>query len=49
MAELQVEEAKRVKAGDILAVITSDDTQLDYQVILEGEPIDPLNVIDAKG
>lgn len=49
MAELQVEEDAQVKAGEILALITSDDTQLDYQVIFEGEPIDPLNVIDAKG
>ncbi len=49
MAELQLEENTQVKAGDILAVITSDNTQLDYQVIFEGEPIDPLNVIDAKG
>lgn len=49
MAELRLEENTQVKAGDILAVITSDNTQLDYQVIYEGAPIDPLNVIDAKG
>lgn len=49
MAELQLEENAQVKAGDILAIITSDNTQLDYQVIFEGSPIDPLNVIDAKG
>jgi len=49
MAELRSEENSQVKAGDILAVVTSDNTQLDYQVILEGELIDPLNVIDAKG
>ena len=49
MAELRLEENTRVKAGDILAVITFDNTQLDYQVVFEDEPIDPLNVIDAKG
>lgn len=39
----------QVEAGDTLFEITVDDTQLDYQIIFEGEPIDPLTVIEAKG
>lgn len=48
-AEVNVEQGAEVQAGDILLTITSDDCQLDYQVLLNGEPIDPLSVIDAKG
>ncbi len=48
-AEINVEEGAQVEAGTILMTITSDDTQLDYQVLLNGETIDPLSVIDAKG
>ena len=44
-----MEEGAQVEAGTILMTITSDDTQLDYQVLLNGETIDPLSVIDAKG
>lgn len=48
-AELSVEEGATVHAGDILLTITTDETQLDYQVIYEDAPIDPLSVIDARG
>lgn len=48
-AEINVEQGAEVQAGDILLTITSDDCQLDYQVLLNDEPIDPLSVIDAKG
>ncbi len=47
--EVNTEEGVQVEAGDILMTITSDDCQLDYQVLLNDEPIDPLSVIDAKG
>lgn len=48
-AEVNVEQGAEVQAGDILLTITSDDCQLDYQVLLNDEPIDPLSIIDAKG
>lgn len=48
-AEVNVEQGAEVQAGDILLTITSDDCQLDYQVLLNDEPVDPLSVIDAKG
>lgn len=48
-AEISVEEGSAVQAGDILLTITTDETQLDYQVIYEDAPIDPLSVIDARG
>lgn len=48
-AEVQASAGAQVDAGDTLFVITVDDTQLDYQIIFEGEPIDPLTVIEAKG
>ncbi|NBK92789.1 hypothetical protein D5278_12525 [bacterium 1XD21-13] len=47
--EVNTEEGAQVDAGDTLMTITSDDCQLDYQVLLNEEPIDPLSVIDAKG
>ena len=47
--EVNTEEGAQVEAGDTLMTITSDDCQLDYQVLLNDEPIDPLSVIDAKG
>lgn len=47
--EVNTEEGAQVKAGDILLTITSDDCQLDYQVLLNDDPIDPLSIIDAKG
>ncbi len=43
------EEGAQVKGGDTLLDVTIDNTQLDYQVFLDGTPIDPLIVLDAKG
>lgn len=48
-AEVAASMGAQVEAGDTLFMITVDDTQLDYQIIFEGEPIDPLTVIEAKG
>ncbi|MCM1121899.1 MAG: peptidoglycan DD-metalloendopeptidase family protein [Eubacterium sp.] len=42
-------EGDQVQIGDTLAVIGAQNEQLDYQVILEDEPIDPLIVFEAKG
>lgn len=47
--DLRVEESSQVQIGDILAAISTENTQLDYQVLWEGEPIDPLIVLEAKG
>lgn len=47
--DLQVEESSQVQIGDILATVSAENTQLDYQVLWEGEPIDPLIVLEAKG
>lgn len=48
-ARLETQEGAEVLAGDTLLIITTDETQLDYQVIFDGAPIDPLTVIEAKG
>lgn len=48
-ADKNTEIGAQVSAGDTIITITADNTQLDYQVIFEGEAIDPFNVIDAKG
>lgn len=48
-ADVSATEGAQVEAGDTLFTITVDDTQLDYQITFEGEPIDPLTVIEAKG
>lgn len=48
-AEQSVEEGTQVQAGDTLLTITTDETQVDYQIIYQEEPVDPLSVIDAKG
>lgn len=47
--EVMTSVGAQVEAGDNLFMIKEDDTQLDYQIIFEGEPIDPLTVIEAKG
>ena len=47
--DLQIEEGSQVQIGDSIAAISSENTQLDYQVLWEGEPIDPLIVLEAKG
>ena len=46
---LKTQEGAQVLAGDTLLTITTNETQLDYQVILNNEPVDPLTVIEAKG
>lgn len=43
------EEGSSVKIGDTLVTIETDTAQLDYQVLLNNQPIDPLMVLDAKG
>lgn len=43
------EEGAQVRAGDALTTLGAQNVQLDYQVIYEGEPIDPLIVFEAKG
>lgn len=48
-AEVKTEEGAGVEMGAVLFTITTDETQLDYQVIYQEEPIDPLSVIDARG
>lgn len=48
-AQMELTEGTQVQSGDILFTITTDDTQLDYQIILNGELIDPLTIIEAKG
>lgn len=48
-AELRAEEGAQVFTGDILVNINTNNTQLDYQIIYENEPIDPLTIIEADG
>lgn len=48
-AELKVQEGEQVEAGAELLAISLENTQLDYQVFLNDEPIDPITIIDAKG
>ncbi len=48
-AEKKVEEGAAVQTGDVLITINTNDTGLDYQIILDDQPIDPLTVIDAEG
>lgn len=48
-AEILATQGAWMEAGDTLFTITIDDTQLDYQITFEGNPIDPLTVIEAKG
>ena len=43
-----LEEGSQVQIGDNLVAL-SIDTQLDYQVTYEEQPIDPLIVLEAKG
>lgn len=42
-------EGDQVKIGDVLAEINAQNEQLDYQVIFEEKPIDPLIVFEAQG
>ena len=48
-AEPLREEGSRVQAGTALASVNQNNIQLDYQVIYEDNPIDPMIVIEAKG
>lgn len=48
-AESLQAEGAQVQAGDTLVTLGANNIQLDYQVIHEGEPIDPLDVFEAKG
>ena len=48
-AESGLEQDTQIQAGDTLFTIITDNTQLDYQVLLNGEPVDPLSVFEAKG
>ncbi|MDE5598643.1 MAG: M23 family metallopeptidase [Lachnospiraceae bacterium] len=48
-ADVQATKGAQVEAGDTLFTITVDNSQLDYQILFEGEPIDPLTVIEAQG
>lgn len=49
IAEAVHAEGDQVKIGDVLAEINEQNEQLDYQVIFEEEPIDPLIVFEAQG
>ncbi len=48
-ADQSAEEGAQVQAGDTLLTITTDETQVDYQIIYQEAPVDQLSVIDAKG
>lgn len=48
-AELKAAEGTTVHVGDILLSINVDNTLIDYQIIYNGAPIDPLTLINAKG
>ena len=48
-ADVQATKGAQVEAGDTLFTITVDESQLDYQILFDGEPIDPLTVIEAQG
>ena len=48
-AELKAAEGTQVRVGDILLSINIDNTQIDYQIIYNGDPIDPFTLIDAVG
>ena len=48
-AEPLQEKGAQVQAGTALVLIDTNNVQLDYQVIYEEKPIDPLIVFEAKG
>ncbi len=43
------EEGAHVQSGTALVTVGANNTQLDYQVLYEEKPIDPLIVFEAKG
>lgn len=46
---LNIAKGAQVEVGDKLFEASADNIQLYYQISYEGNPIDPLNVIEAKG
>ena len=48
-AEPLLEAGERVRAGTALVSVDIQNEQLDYQVIYDEEPIDPMDVFEAKG
>lgn len=48
-ADVKVEMGQQVQSRDTLMVISGNGTQFDYQVIYNGQMIDPLLVLEAKG
>ena len=48
-AELKAAEGTQILAGDILLSINMDNTQIDFQIIYNGAPVDPFTLIDAEG
>lgn len=48
-AEPLLEAGEQVQAGTALVSVDTENTQLDYQVIYDEQPIDPMDVFEAKG
>lgn len=48
-ADIRTKPGKKVKEGDVLFTITRDETMVDYQVLINETPLDPLTILDAKG
>lgn len=48
-AEPLLPEGSHVQSGDALIAVGAGNTQLDYQVVFQEKPIDPLIVFEAKG
>ena len=48
-ADIRTTPGKKVKEGEVLFTITRDETMVDYQVLFNETPIDPLTILDAKG
>lgn len=48
-AEALQEEGAQVRSGAAIAAVSVHNAQVDYQVIFEGQAIDPLIVFEAKG
>ncbi len=48
-AQLKVMEGMEVQGGDTLLTVVEEDTVLDYQILHEGEPVNPILIIEAKG
>ena len=48
-AEPLLEAGEQVQAGTVLVSVDIQNEELDYQVIYDEEPIDPMDVFEAKG